>query len=172
MPSSAPCFCLEKQLENLLLQPKFRLGSKDLGEMDKERTDSFQPHLSASNSVEAALFQFCSSILLCQPTGMSQRKIMLSGSLYFQCQTVEKFGGQLEDRNSSQGTQEAWATKANSKTLLVCSPSLRSAISWISFGRSLCLSYYTMLVLTGLQGKQKKKIKKKKEKKEKKKNRL
>lgn len=91
---------------------------------------------------------------------------MLSGSLYFQCQRVEGFGGQLEDRNSSQGTHEAWATKANSKASLVCSPSLRSAIKWISFERSLCLSYYTMLVLTELQSKQKKKERMKKKKKQ------
>lgn len=45
-------------------------------------------------------------IPLCQPTGMSWRRIMLSRSLYFWCQTGVGFGGWLENRHRSQGAQE------------------------------------------------------------------
>lgn len=114
--------------------------------MDNERTGSFQPSLSAaSNSAEAALFQFRSNILLCQPTGMSWRKIMLSGSLYFWCQTGAGFGGWPENRSRSQGAQEVQATKANSKALLLCARSPRSAVKWTGLGSVVYTSSNTAL---------------------------
>lgn len=112
---SAPHVCLgKKEIETLMLQPKLSLGSEGLGEMDKEWTSSFQLSLSAASSPgEAALFKFCSNVLLRQPTGMSWRKIMFTRFLYFLCQTGLGFGGWLEERNRSQGAQEVQATKAN-----------------------------------------------------------
>jgi len=40
---------------------------------------------------------------------------MLMGSVHFQCQTAEGFGGWMEDRNRSQSTQEVWVVKATVK---------------------------------------------------------
>lgn len=120
--------------------------------MDKEWTGSFQPSLSAASiSAEAALFQFRSNILLCQPTGMSWRKTMLTRSLYFWCQTGVGFGGWLENRKRSQGAQEAQATKANGKALLLWAHSLRSAFKWTGLGSCSCLSYYTIQAPTQLR---------------------
>lgn len=75
---------------------------------------------------------------------------MLTRSLYFWCQTGAGFGGWLENTNRSQGAQEVPAIKANSKALLLCARSLRSAIKWTCLGRRLCLTYYTIQVPTQL----------------------